>query len=154
MEKVKMVCFDMDGTIANLYAVNGWLDKLRKEDATPYKEALPMWDMQKLRQALLTLISRGVEVRIITWLSMNSSETYKKAVREAKKDWLAVMGFPYTHFHAVQYGATKADSVRRYLKEGETAILIDDNEQVRNGWHLGATIDPATCNILKTLAEI
>lgn len=32
---MKMICFDMDGTIADLYAVPNWLDKLRAEDASP-----------------------------------------------------------------------------------------------------------------------
>ena len=35
-DKMKMICFDMDGTIADLYAVPNWLDKLRAEDASPY----------------------------------------------------------------------------------------------------------------------
>ena len=29
MANVKMVCFDMDGTIADLYGVNGWLEGFR-----------------------------------------------------------------------------------------------------------------------------
>ena len=28
----KMICFDMDGTIADLYSVDGWLDYLRAEN--------------------------------------------------------------------------------------------------------------------------
>ena len=36
---LKMICFDMDGTIADLYAVDNWLAKLRAEDETPYQEA-------------------------------------------------------------------------------------------------------------------
>lgn len=31
----KMVWFDMDGTIANLYAVEGWLEDLRAERTRP-----------------------------------------------------------------------------------------------------------------------
>ena len=31
-----MICFDMDGTIANLYGVHNWLEMLRAEDPTPY----------------------------------------------------------------------------------------------------------------------
>ena len=30
--KLKMICFDMDGTIADLYGVSGWLDDLRAEN--------------------------------------------------------------------------------------------------------------------------
>jgi hypothetical protein len=64
------------------------------------------------------------------------------------------MGFPYNHFHGVAYGATKADSIRKYLGEGETAWLIDDNAKVRNGWHMGEAIDPTTCDIITLLAEL
>lgn len=32
---IKKIYFDMDGTIANLYAVEGWLPMLRAYDPTP-----------------------------------------------------------------------------------------------------------------------
>ena len=90
----------------------------------------------------------NIEIRIITWLSKDSSEEYKNAVRKAKLDWLKEQGFPFDKFHGVRYGATKADSVRKYLAEDETAILIDDNAKIRNGWTLGETIDPTTTNLI------
>ena len=37
----KMVCFDMDGTIADLYGVNGWLEYLQAENPWPYLAARP-----------------------------------------------------------------------------------------------------------------
>ena len=48
----KMLCFDMDGTIADLYAVPNWLEKLRKGDPSPFQDAAPMWNMKALRNAL------------------------------------------------------------------------------------------------------
>lgn len=150
----KMICFDMDGTIADLYAVKGWNEMLRAYDPTPYAVADPMWDMEALRMVLDRLMANGIEIRIITWLSMDSTEEYKDAVRNAKREWLEDMGFPYNHFHGVAYGATKADSIRKYLSEGETAWLIDDNAKVRNGWHMGEAIDPTTCDIIALLAEL
>lgn len=33
------ICFDMDGTIADLYGVENWLDYLIAEDVKPYAEA-------------------------------------------------------------------------------------------------------------------
>ena len=149
--KIKMVCFDMDGTIADLYGVKDWLNDLRNENPRPYIEAKPMWDMRKLADALKAL---NVEIRIITWLSKDSSEEYKNAVRKAKLEWLKAQGFPFDKFHGVQYGATKADSVRKYLAEDETAILFDDNAKVRNGWHLGEAIDPTAVDIVKYLWEM
>lgn len=143
--KIKMVCFDMDGTIADLYGVDGWLNDLRNENPRPYIEAKPMWDMTTLAKVLMNL---NIEIRVITWLSKDSSEEYKDAVRKAKLDWLKEQGFPFDKFHGVRYGATKADSVRKYLAEDETAILIDDNAKIRNGWTLGEAIDPATTNLI------
>lgn len=147
----KMICFDMDGTIANLYSVKDWLPKLRAEDASPYMDAEPMFDMNALNEVCELLRQAGWEINIITWLSMNSSEEYKDAVREAKRAWLEKWGFIYDHFHGVQYGATKADSVR---DRADYAILIDDNEKVRNGWHMGMTIDPTAENLIEVLKKI
>lgn len=143
---LKMVCFDMDGTIADLYGVEGWLADLRAENARPYEVAEPMWDMVKLAKALKAL---GVEIRIITWLSKDSSEAYKGEVRKAKLEWLKAQGFPFDKFHGVRYGATKADSVRKYLHADETAILIDDNKKIREGWTLGEAIDPTNTDLVK-----
>lgn len=147
----KMICFDMDGTIADLYNVPNWLEQLRAFDPTPYREAECMWDEEELACILNTLIDNGVEIRIITWLSKESTPEYDEAVREAKREWLEALGIPYTHFHGVKYGATKADSIRRYLEEDETAWLFDDNEKVRKGWHMGEAFDPTAIDILDLL---
>lgn len=149
-----MICFDMDGTIADLYGVENWLPMLRDFDPTPYEVAEPMWQMTELAEVLNLLRAVGVEIRIITWLSKDSTPQYDAEVREAKRNWLAEQNFPFDHFHGVQYGATKADSIRRYLPNGETAILIDDNAKVRNGWHMGETIDPTACDIVEVLRNL
>jgi hypothetical protein len=107
--------------------------------------------MDKMNEILRMLKKSGWEIRIITWLSKNSSEEYKEAVRAAKKAWLDKWGFVFDHFHGVQYGATKADSVR---ESADYAILIDDNAKVRNGWHLGKTIDPTDCDLLEVLSSL
>lgn len=151
---IKLVCFDMDGTIADLYSVENWLPMLRAEDPTPYRTASPMWNMEELAEILNTLMALGIEVRVITWLSKESSEEYKTATRKAKREWLDRYNFPYSHFHGIQYGATKADSVRKVLKENETAWLIDDNKKVRDGWHLGKAIDPTEVDIIDLLKSL
>ena len=147
----KMICFDMDGTIADFYSVPNWLDKLRAEDPSPYSDAAPMWDMEELRKILLLLIGEGWEVRIISWLSKDSSASYKDGVRKAKLEWLAKYDFPYRRCHLVAYGTTKADCVRRWASP---AILVDDNEKVRNGWHLGETIDPTKVDLIEELRKL
>lgn len=149
--KRKMICFDMDGTIADLYSVPNWQAKLEAQDASPYTEAAPMWDMQELRAILLDLIGQGWEIRVITWLAMDSTEDYKNMVRLAKLDWLIKYDFPADKIHMVAYGTTKANVVRKYA---ESAILIDDNEKVRNGWTLGKVINPETGDLLERLRDL
>lgn len=147
----KMICFDMDGTIADLYAVPDWLEKLRAEDATPYRDAPPMWDMARLREALIALADDGWEIRVISWLAKDSTPAYKKAVRTAKREWLARYNFPANKVHLVAYGTTKANAIRN---AGATpGILIDDNKKIRDGWSMGAAIDPLSTDDLPTLLE-
>lgn len=148
---VKMICFDMDGTIADLYEVRGWLNCLEVENPAPYRAAKPMWNMPRLTKILRELIAQGWNVRVISWLSKDSSEDFKTAVRTAKREWLDRYNFPAENIHLVRYGATKADSVRGLA---DYAILVDDNEKVRNGWHLGDTIDPGRTNLLKELKKL
>lgn len=151
---IKEIVFDMDMTICALYDVPEWLEKLRAYDPTPYEIAEPMWDMRVLADTLETLRQNGITITVVTWLSKESTPEYDKAVRAAKKEWLERHGFPYDHFHGVKYGATKADSVRRYLSPEDEAILFDDNAKVRQGWHLGATYDPVKENIIEILKEL
>lgn len=150
---IKQICFDMDGSLNLFYSVPNWLDKIRAFDPSPYAEAEPMWDMKALTSVLHQLQKNGIEIVIITWMSKESTPDFDRATRKAKLQWLAQYDFPFDHFHCVRYGATKADSVRKRLKDGE-AILIDDNEKVRAGWSLGAAIDPTTENIIEVLKEL
>ena len=156
MTKVTMIVWDMDGTIADLYGVEGWLEMLRAENPLPYEIAEPIWNMERLVNVIRGLQDFGIEQRIVTWLSMDSSEEYKTETRRAKREWLEQFDFPYDHFHGVQFGSTKADSVRKFLADDETAILIDDSAKVRKGCHLGETVDPTEINVidfLETLLE-
>lgn len=151
---IKEIVFDMDGSLCALYDVPEWLEMLRAYDPTPYEVAKPMWDMVELAMVLRELMEIGITISIVTWLSKCSSPIYDEVVRETKREWLDRYDFPYDHFHGVKYGATKADSVRKRIHNGEEAILIDDNAKVREGWHLGATIDPTAENIIEVLKRL
>ena len=146
----KVLVFDMDGTIADFYGVKGWLDYLINEDTTPYEIAKPLYDMNVLNEMLLALKMLGWKIVVTTWLARNGSKEYNDRTRKAKLEWLAKYNFPYDEIHLVQYGTTKANCTR---KMGGYQILIDDNEKVRKGWTLGATIN-ANENILEKLAKI
>ena len=146
----KILVFDMDGTIADLYGVNGWLTDLRNENPRPYEVANPIYDVDILNELLNLLRLEGWKVVVTTWLAKESTLGYKKEVIRAKKEWLAKYEFPYDEIHLVQYGTTKANCTRHL---GGYQILVDDNEQVRKGWHLGDTIN-AKENILPKLADL
>lgn len=148
-----MICFDMDGTIADLYGVEDWLAYIENENPMPYVIAKPLWDMERLNAILEKLISQGWEVRVISWLARGASSEYNDAVRAAKIWWLNYYHFPYKQAHLVAYGTTKANSIRSAAERG-AAILIDDNAKVRKGWHMGETIDPANGNLLERLEKL
>jgi hypothetical protein len=146
----KTLVFDMDGTIANLYGVKNWLTDLRAEDPRPYKVAKPMYDMEILNTVLEIFKVNGWRIVVTTWLAKGSTKEYDRLVREAKLAWLDTYQFPYDEIHLVKYGTTKANCTRHL---GGLQILIDDNEQIRKGWHLGDTID-ANENIIERLVEL
>ena len=152
--KVKILVWDMDGTLADLYGVENWLPMLQAYDPTPYQVAKPLWNMKELARLIRLAQAQGIENRVVTWLSKESTPEYDRLVRNAKREWLEANGFPYDHFHGVKDGATKADSVRKYLGENESAILFDDNAKVRAGWNLGMAVNPMACNILEVLKSL
>ena len=147
MTETKVIVFDMDGTIADLYGVNGWLDMLNAENPMPYEIAKPMYDMVELAEILNELKEIGYIIAVTTWLAMGSTREYDRQVRLAKLAWLEKYDFPYDEIHLVKYGTTKANCTR---KLGGYQILVDDNEKVRNGWNLGTTIN-ANENIIEQL---
>ena len=146
----KTLVFDMDGTIANLYGVDGWLNDLRTEKTRPYVEAEPLYDMDTLNDLLEVFKMCGWRVVVTTWLAKGATKDYDEAVRKAKLEWLEKYNFPYDEIHLVKYGTTKANCTRRM---GGYQVLVDDNEKVRNGWNLGDTIN-AQNDIIEALVEL
>lgn len=146
----KVLVFDMDGTIANFYGVDGWLNDLQNYNIRPYIEAEPFYNMDELNTVLLTLKKLGWMIVVTSWLANNSTKEYDNKVKKAKKEWLAKYNFPYDEIHLVKYGTTKANCTRKY---GNNQILIDDNEKIRRGWRLGTTID-ATQDIMIQLKKL
>ena len=146
----KMIVFDMDGTIADLYGVKGWLDDLQAEKTRPYDEAEPMYNMEELVDLLNRLREIGWMIAVTTWLAKDATKEYNKAVTKAKKAWLARYNFPYDEIHCVKYGRTKADCTRH---KADFQILIDDNKKVRDSWTLGTTVNAQfdIMNFLKAL---
>ena len=134
---IKAIYFDMDGTIADLYGVDGWLDALHREDTTPYAVAAPMVDMAQLNAICERLIALGVTIGVISWSAMGGSKEYNAAVRKVKREWINEYLPCVTEFHVVKYGTPK-----HKVRKVENSILIDDNADVRAAWD-GATLSAA-----------
>ena len=151
---LKMICFDMDGTIADLYGVPNWLEMLRAFSPAPYAIANPLLDMRDLVDLLYAIRAKGVEIRVITWLSKETNDDYDKKVANTKREWLDAYNIPVDHFHAISYGTSKADVVRNELKANETAIIFDDDMRVLSSWDLGTAYNPKVVNICEILKNI
>ena len=149
VKMVKKICFDMDGTIANLYAVENWLDYLIAENEYPYANAKPMLNMSHLARLLNKAQRNGYEVNIISWLAKNSTKEYDEKVIKAKKAWLA-KHLPSVHFNNVYiigYGTPKS----LYAEKG--SILFDDEENNRKEWNGIAYTEKEIIKVLKKLGE-
>lgn len=133
------IYFDMDNTIANLYAVENWLQYLESADPFPYTAAEPMHDFRVLARLLNKLQTCGYEIGIVTWLSKSGTAEYNEAVRRAKRRWLAthLPSVDWDEVHMVKYGTPKWAVVQD--KEG---ILFDDEEKNRKFWR-GSAYEPS-----------
>lgn len=147
----KTLVLDMDGTIADLYGVENWLQKVDNFDVSPFEQAKPLVDTTSLNFLLALLQDCGWRIVITSWLSKTSNPAYDIAVRNAKLAWLDYYGIIYDEIHILKYGTTKANATRRY---GRYQVLVDDNEKVLKGWHLGHTINASKDDILEGLMEL
>ena len=145
MTKVKAINFDMDGTIANLYGVEGWLDYLTDRDETPYAIAKPLLNLSALARVLNRLQREGYELNIISWLAKYSDDVYDEKVINAKKKWLAkhMPSVKWDNINIVTYGTPKQN-----LGQG---ILFDDEKQNRDNWN-GTAYD--VNNIVEVLRNL
>lgn len=142
MTNTKTINFDMDGTIANLYGVDNWLDDLINNNPRPYIEAKPLLNMQVLARQLNKLKAKGYTINIISWLSKNSTPFFDKQVIKAKKDWLKkhLKSVKFTNIFIVDYGTPK-----QLIGNG---ILFDDEKPNRDNW-IGTAYD--VNNIIEVL---
>ena len=122
----KAIYFDMDGTIADLYGVENWLDYLVAEQTKPYREAKPL----------------------ISWLARGGSDEYGDRVAQAKEKWLA------KHLGSVQFDEIKIakyGTPKQFLADHAFGILFDEEQQNRDAW-VGEAYD--VHNILQVLTAI
>lgn len=137
--------FDMDGTIADFYGVENWLQYLMERNPFPYEVAKPLVNMSVLARRLNSLQRKGYKVNIISWLSKCSDNDFDNAVTVAKVRWLR------KHLPSVRWDSI---NIVRYGTPKNTigcGILFDDEEPNRKMWGEGAY---DVHNILEILKEI
>lgn len=142
----KVINFDLDGTIADLYGVANWLDYLIAEDATPYAVAKPLVNMQVLARLLNKLQRNGYIINIISWTSKNGSDAYNALVADVKKAWLKkhLKSVKFNNIFVVPYGTPKNTIA--------SGILFDDEERNRTTWGKNAYDVDNILGVLKAIA--
>ena len=142
------IWFDMDGTIADLYGVENWLEYLINADTLPYEVAKPLLRLSTLARLLNKLKKRGYKIGIISWLAKDSTPDYESAVASAKETWLKkhLPSVKFDTIHIVKYGTPKF-----YFAKSDKDILFDDEEKNRNDW-TGQSFD--VDNIIEILKGI
>ncbi len=120
----------MDGTIADLYAVDGWLEMLTAHDETPYAIAKPIINLSILARFMNKIQKLGYEICIVSALAKNSSEEYDERVKNAKLNWLKthLKSVHFDEIKFVPYWFTKND-----VNNGND-ILFDDEERHLEKW--------------------
>lgn len=144
----KAIYFDMDGTIADLYGVDGWLDDLCAGYTRPYREARPLVNMRKLARLLNELQAQGWHIGVISWLSKSGSDEYGDRVAETKEKWLK-KHLGSVHFDEVKIA--KYGTPKQFLADHPFGILFDDEQPNRENW-VGEAYD--VHNILEVLTAI
>lgn len=144
----KAIYFDLDGTIANLYGVDGWLDDILERNVRPYKVAPTLVRMNSLARILNILKNQGYTLGVVSWLAKNSTYEYDKKVTETKKQWLQkhLASVQFDEIHIVPYGTPKETVVKYPM-----GFLFDDEKPNRDNW-LGDAFD--VDDILGILREI
>ena len=128
----KAIYFDMDGTIADFYGVENWLDYLKAEKTKPYRMARSLVNMRKLAKVLNQLQQNGYHIGVISWGSKFSTDSYLDKVQNAKIKWLAkhLGSVNFDEVKIVHYGTPKGSVVKF-----PNGILFDDEEQNRKAWN-------------------
>lgn len=142
------IYLDMDGTIADLYAVPNWLKMLRAENPAPYIQAEPLVRLSALARHLNRLQRKGYVIGIISWGSKHATPEYDEAVAKAKNFWLNkhLPSVKFDEIHIVPYGTPKSTVARE-----KNGYLFDDEENNRIEWGINAF---DVVNMLDILGEL
>lgn len=121
----KIVYLDMDGTIANLYGQDNWLEKLQNETKGLFLNCEPLTTIEELEKQFPTT---EYELRVLSMTPKGVSKEYCEIVIAEKNAWLNKYFPTITKRIYLPYGNNKN------LKNSKNAILVDDNETIRNNY--------------------
>ena len=147
-EIVKMtIWLDMDGTMADLYGVENWLEMLTAHDETPYAIARPLVRMATLARLLNNRQREGWRVCVVSALAKNSNADYDNRVMAAKREWLKkhLASVKFDEIRFVPYTCVKNEVNAR------NDVLFDDEARHLNAWTGKAIPAADLLNALKTL---
>lgn len=124
------IWLDMDGTMADLYGVDGWLEMLTAHDETPYAVAKPLVRMATLARLLNNRQRNGYRVCVISALAKNSNAEYDERVMNAKREWLKkhLASVKFDEIRFVPYTYTKNNA------NNGNDILFDDEARHLEAW--------------------
>ena len=129
------IFFDMDGTLAGLFFVKGYSKMLAENDTTPYEVANPLFNAERMRNAIENAKKNGYRIGIISYYGKDSNAEMIKATRKVKREWLEKY-FPYAdEIHIISPNTKKCS----LAKKGD--ILFDDSTKNRNEWKKGLAIN-------------
>ena len=132
MKKIK-VYLDLDGTIASLYTEKDWLKRLHNEEEGLFLNLKPITNQETL---LEKFPKEKYEIVILSMTPKDASLEYCERVKTEKDLWLS------EHFPSLTKRIYKKYGHNKNLKNSANAILIDDNEIIRNNWR-GVALNPA-----------
>jgi histidinol phosphatase-like enzyme len=125
----KVVYFDMDGTIADLYGVSNVFNRLDNLDASVYYEAKPI---NKYIDMLKEFHNMGYKVIILSCLGMISDKQFDKDTIYNKGIWLdKYVGKEYID-ERIYIPNTKHKET--YTNMYGNGILVDDDDRVLINW--------------------
>lgn len=126
-----IIAFDMDGTLADLYGVKGWLADLLAEKTDPYERAKPLVNLSVFARTVHKLQARGYRFAVVSCTSKGGSEVYKKRIAVAKQKWLKqhLPSVQWDEIFIIDYDTPKVSVVN------EPSILFDDEERHRKAWN-------------------
>lgn len=142
------IWFDMDGTIADLYGVEGWLPAIIARDTRPYEIARGIGNLAHIARLLNKVQENGHEIGIISWTAKNAPAEYNARVATAKREWLArhLASVKWNEIKVVEYGTNKRTACG-------AGILFDDEKPNRETWGAGAHEPAEIVEVLKALTR-